>query len=173
MRGSLTHGAPLFPINWPSLSSRLQFFYCSNLNDPPKHWQTSARLHAVISHIHWHNINLTWQQKFLYSYAKHTEITQLFNVCHHVSNTDQCVITACKHVMRSSQDRILQILTFSYFYFKLLLKTAKPNNSHKFTVFSTSMKSAINTLPFYSCWTCPSHRDWDNGERQKTPTPVP
>lgn len=56
--------------------------------------------------------------------------------------------------MRSSQDRILQIVTFSHFYFKMLLTKAKPWNSHKFTIFSKTVKSAINTLPFYSCWTC-------------------
>lgn len=161
-------------MNLLSLSSRLQFFYCSNLNDPPKYWQPSARLHTVTSHIHWHtNINLILQQKFLYPYAKHTEITQLFNACHHAPNTDHCLIMSCQHVMCSSHDRILQILTFSYFYFKLLLKTAKLWNSHKFTIFSKTVKSAVNTPPCYSCWTCHVTRVERMGKGKKHPLQQP
>lgn len=154
MRCSLAHGAPLFLMNLPSLSSRLQFFYCSSLNDPPKHWQPSARLHAVTSHIHWHkNINLILQQKFLYHYAKHTKITHLFNVRHHASTTDQCVKMSCKHVMHSSQDRILQILILAIFILNCYLKQQN-RGTHTSLQYLAQLWNLQSTHYFYSCWTC-------------------
>jgi hypothetical protein len=68
-----------------------------------------------------------------------------------------------------SQDRNLQILAFSHHYLKLLLKTVKPWNSHNFTIFSKTVKSAINTIPSYSCWTCHAMGAARIGKDQKCP----
>jgi hypothetical protein len=133
-------------MNLLSLSSRLQYFYCSNLNDPPKHWQPSARLHAVTSHIHWHNINTlgTGYLNCLYAY-KHKSASPVLNVLISHCSTSFCTL------MQSTQK--LHI----YLMFATMLPTqtsvsqcpANMQRAYHKTEFSRFQHSAIFILNCY------------------------